>query len=51
MEEKPQKRLKEVNADKKGRLIQAVAHYCGISSRLWDFTDRKQYHDRANPQE
>jgi len=29
MEEKHQKRLKEVSADEKGRLIQAVAHYCG----------------------
>jgi len=28
MEEKHQKRLKEVSADEKGRLIQAVATYC-----------------------
>jgi len=26
---KPQKHLKEVSADKKGHIIQAVAHYCG----------------------
>jgi len=25
------KRLQEVRTDEKGRLIQAVAHYCGIS--------------------
>jgi len=31
MEGKPQKRLKEVSADEIGRLIQAVAYYCGIS--------------------
>jgi len=31
MEGKPQKRLKEVSADEKGRLIQAVAHCCGFS--------------------
>jgi len=29
MEEKHQKRLKEVSANEEGRLIQAVAHYCG----------------------
>jgi len=29
MEEKPQNRLQEVSADEIGRLIQAVAHYCG----------------------
>jgi len=29
MEEKHQKRLKEGNADEKGRLTNAVAHYCG----------------------
>jgi len=29
MEEKHQKRLKEVSTDEKGRLIQAVAHCCG----------------------
>jgi len=29
MEGKSQKRPKEVNADEKGRLIQAVARYCG----------------------
>jgi len=26
---KPQKRMQAVSADEKGRLIQAVAHYCG----------------------
>jgi len=31
MEEKHQKRLKEVSADEKGRLIQAYALYCGFS--------------------
>jgi len=29
MKEKPQKRPKEVSADEKEHLIQAVAHYCG----------------------
>jgi len=29
MEDIYQKRLKEVSADEKGRLIQAVSHYCG----------------------
>jgi len=29
MEEEHQKRLQEVSADEIGRLIQAVAHYCG----------------------
>jgi len=29
MEEKLKKRLKEVSADEKGRLIQAFAPYCG----------------------
>jgi len=29
MEEKHQQRLKEASADEKGRLIQAVANYCG----------------------
>jgi len=28
--EKPENRLQEVSADKIGRLIQAVAFYCGI---------------------
>jgi len=31
MIEKHQKRLKEVSANEKGRLIQAVAHYWGTS--------------------
>jgi len=31
MEGKPQNRLQEVSADEIGRLIQAVALYCGIS--------------------
>jgi len=31
MERKPQKRLQGVSADKKGRLVQAVAHYCATS--------------------
>jgi len=30
-EGQPQNRLQEVSADEIGRLIQAVAHYCGIS--------------------
>jgi len=29
MKEEPQKRLKEVSADKKGHLTEDVAHYCG----------------------
>jgi len=29
MEEKHKKRLKEISAGEKGRLIQTVAHYCG----------------------
>jgi len=31
MEGRLQKRLQQVSADEKGRLIQAVAHYCGTS--------------------
>jgi len=31
MEGKPQQHMQEVSADEKGRLVQAVAHYCGIS--------------------
>jgi len=31
MEDKTQNRQQEVSADKNGRLIQAVAHYCGTS--------------------
>jgi len=31
MDGKPQDRLQEVSADETGRLIQAVALYCGIS--------------------
>jgi len=31
MEGKPQKRMQVVSADEKVRLIQAVAHSCGIS--------------------
>jgi len=31
MEGNPQNRQQEVSADEIGRLIQAVAHYCGIS--------------------
>jgi len=30
MEEKHQKRVREVSADEKGHLIKAVAHYCGF---------------------
>jgi len=31
MEGKPPNRLQEVSANEIGRLIEAVAHYCGIS--------------------
>jgi len=33
MKVKPQNRLRKVSADKKGRLIKAVAHYCGTSPK------------------
>jgi len=35
--------MQEVSADEIGRLT----HYCPL---LWDFTGKKQYHNRANRQ-